>query len=334
MEEFLKKGSIMKSQIKCLERLIDHFIDQINENCKRDGMGTILIKNHLFFHLPKYISLWGAPKNWDSASSESHHKTEIKAPSKNTQNNASTFIQQTATRQTEKKILDCFGTLPTTTSLSSTPKAVSGSKFIIYRNDSGDPAMSWSKLENKDKPHHPQIILKFCCDELLTSTSSLTEIRGFTEHNRICQESNHVHRFRCHPSYRSDAGLVADSWYDWALFSFIGQDNTGMEDIPCQILCFLDLNNCTNHSKYSPGEYAVIRSFKSLPKKISGKKISIIEEGTLYDNLLLTPYECIADSVAVVQNITSPSTDNQFFVVKNRTEWLTLFYKKLVSFDP
>eukprot|EP00957_Ditylum_brightwellii_P016264 1223299-Ditylum_brightwellii.AAC.1 len=65
-------------------------------------MGTKLIKNHLFFHLDEYIKLCGIPSGWDSAPNKSHHKTEIKALSKNMQDNAATLINQTANRKQER----------------------------------------------------------------------------------------------------------------------------------------------------------------------------------------------------------------------------------------
>ena len=49
--------------------------------------------------------MWGPPSGWDSAPSESHHKSEIKAPSKNTQQNANTLIRQLCTRKREKHLL-------------------------------------------------------------------------------------------------------------------------------------------------------------------------------------------------------------------------------------
>ena len=50
-------------------------------------------------HLPEYVKRWGPPAGWDSAPNESHHKTEIKGPSKNTQRNASTLIKQTCNKE-------------------------------------------------------------------------------------------------------------------------------------------------------------------------------------------------------------------------------------------
>ena len=83
MEEWLKKGQPTRAQLTSLPAAIDDFIEKINFNCQRSGMGTMLIKNHLYFHLPKYIEMWGPPKGWNSAPNESHHKTEVKAPSTN-----------------------------------------------------------------------------------------------------------------------------------------------------------------------------------------------------------------------------------------------------------
>ena len=66
-----------------------HYINEIKIKCQRFvGMRDQTIKNHLYFHLLKYIEIWGPPAGRDSAASESHHKTEIKAPAKNTQKNA------------------------------------------------------------------------------------------------------------------------------------------------------------------------------------------------------------------------------------------------------
>ena len=106
MEEFLKHGQFSKGKLKHLEKTVIHFINCINNVCKRGGTGTRLTKNHLYFHdLPKYFEMWGCPANWDSSFSESHHKTRIKAPSKNTHNRMDKLIEQTATRLSELHLI-------------------------------------------------------------------------------------------------------------------------------------------------------------------------------------------------------------------------------------
>ena len=58
MEEWLKHGSPTQEQTEILPEVINDFIDKVNLNGQREGMSTKLIKNHLYFHLPKYIELW------------------------------------------------------------------------------------------------------------------------------------------------------------------------------------------------------------------------------------------------------------------------------------
>ena len=75
--------------------MINDFIKKVNLNGHREGMGTKLIKNHLYFHMPLYIKLWGPPRGWDAASNESNTKTEVKQPASNTQKRCSSINLQT-----------------------------------------------------------------------------------------------------------------------------------------------------------------------------------------------------------------------------------------------
>ena len=96
MEEFLKRGVMTLSRIDKLQKTILHFHELIKDHSKRDdGNGNKLMKNHLCPHPPECIQRWGPPSGWDSAPSESHHKTEMKGLSKNAQRNPSTLIWQT-----------------------------------------------------------------------------------------------------------------------------------------------------------------------------------------------------------------------------------------------
>ena len=89
----MKTGNPTLEELQCLPPAIHYFINVINEVCKRGGMGTKLQKNHLYLDLPKYISMLGPPKGWNSAPNESHHKTEVKAPACTTQKDAKSIIQ-------------------------------------------------------------------------------------------------------------------------------------------------------------------------------------------------------------------------------------------------
>ena len=76
LEEWLRGGEHTYKEIDKLQKAMYDYMDLVKLTCHRKGMGTKLIKYHLLFHLKKYMDLWGPPKGWDSAPSETHHKTE------------------------------------------------------------------------------------------------------------------------------------------------------------------------------------------------------------------------------------------------------------------
>jgi hypothetical protein len=335
MEEFLKKGRLKKNKLKALEKMIVHFINKINTNCQRGGMGTRLIKNHLYFHLPDYIRMWGPPAGWDSAPNESHHKTQIKAPSKNTQKNARTLIQQIATRQNELRILRRAA--QTMEADASTPEkkrdGISGSKFRIYRDgNSGQGKMEWCNLKNANSPCHPESVLDYIAVHLLSigndnqNHNNPEYVDGFTEHNRVCGESNTRLKFRASPSYRSDSGQLANVWYDWAEFKFVNHRDRE-EFLPCRIHCFLDLSSWI---EFEEALYAVVQVFENEPR--AHPSSNIVSTGELNRSLQLVPCNAISDSCAVVQDTGNPS-GNVFFVVANRLSWLAIFEQTMERID-
>ena len=343
MEEFLKHGELKKSNLvkssttsqSNLEKMITHFMNQVNANCRRSGMGNNLIKNHLYFHLHKYMEMWGSPAGWDSAPSESNHKTKIKAPSKNTQNNASTFIEQTGKRYTENRLIErsvlLFGIVPPEEDKRTSDFSISGAQFQITTDEEGMPIMKWSKYRNRKKPFHPADVLKFCCDIILPIIQS-NVVYGFTEHHRLGDDDGLKYIFRAHPSYRDYSGQACSVWYDWALFNLEEGANDG---VPCQILCLLNLTLSITDSFVEgypivhDGLYAVVRKFRTKGNKVHNSLSDIVWKGELDSCLYLLHCDTIMHEVAIVQNITSPHTDNHFFWIRNRNYWLTSFYTQM-----
>ena len=88
--------------------------------------------------------MWGPPCGRDSAPSESHHKSEIKAPAKNTQCNASTLIGKTTNRQTERMLLQTATyDYQLDNETESIPKRspTTGAKFSIMKSTDGSGTM-------------------------------------------------------------------------------------------------------------------------------------------------------------------------------------------------
>ena len=125
----------------------------------------------------------------------------------------------------------------------------------------------------------------------------------FTEHKRW--DGNKFHLFRAHPCYRSKESHPKDVWYDWA---FISVSDSAY--IPCQILCFLDLSELPARKEpvffrdypiKEPGQYVVVRKFKSPPQKMD--RSELVEFGELEKGFFIFNCDAIADPVCVVPNI-------------------------------
>ena len=335
IEEFLKHGKMKRGALKNLKRTIVHFINCINSTCYRKGMGTKLIKNHLYFHMTDYIKLWGPPAGWDSAPSESHHKTEIKAPSKNTQCNASTLIHQTAKRKSEKMLISTATQYYNLKESEADPVQYypeeAGSQFKVMKDEQGEPTMEWQRAKNKTKPFFSSVILDFVCNVVLPLVTNQSFIAGFTEHNRFDDGCNTRFLFRCHPCYRSDSSQLNSVWMDWCLMD-VGQDES--RSIPCQLLCFLHLKNLkqpySNIGGYpvdTEGIYAVVRRFENVPRPTASDFVS---RGRLINRLFLFHTDTIQSELAVVPEIGSDGSNDgsDWLVISNRAGWLDYFYKK------
>eukprot|EP00536_Pseudo-nitzschia_multiseries_P011769 jgi/Psemu1/29889/gm1.29889_g len=334
MEEFLKHGRMKYASLKNLPKTIVHFINCINSTCHRKGMGTKLIKNHLYFHLPDYISLWGSPAGWDSAPNESHHKTEIKAPSKNTQGNAASLISQTANQATYHYNLNPPDPPPI-----ERPDG-GGSHFQIMRTKNGESTMKWLPSTNKTKPFFPSDILDFVCDTVLPLLENPSHICGVTEHNRfdVACGSNFI--FRSHPSYRSDSSLLNSVWMDWCLMKLDFDLNNNPKLIPCHLLCLLTVQNLKQ--PYSSiggypidtnGMHAIVHRFQDEPKKTASE---FVKRGCLVNFLYLFHVNTIHSELAVVpeQGKDGCITNCDWLVILNRISWLELFESKNAATPP
>lgn len=324
MEEFLRNGSMKVRDVSKLPLIIANFLNEVNINCyKKDGMGQRIIKIHLYFHLQDYIELWGPPAGWDSSACEGHHKTEIKAPSKSTQCNKSTLIEQTANRQLEYRLIDRaiteYSILPV--AKERTKGIASGSRFVITAND-----LKWDK-KPKSRGGHAVEVLTFIRNSVLPILKDNSKVRGFTEHNRKNEFGDY--KFRASPSYRSDGGQINSVWFDWCTCSFVVENQPFL--IPCQLLCFLDIRELKptpcgiNHriNQYAiedPGLYAVVRKFKEPPTKHPSS--TIVSEGTIDTDFLLIHVDTIETPICVVRD---HGSDNNYFVVGNRNKWLDAF---------
>jgi hypothetical protein len=144
--------------------------------------------------------------------------------------------------------------------------------------------------------------------------------------------------FRGHPAFRGPK-----PWRDWALFDWGGQNNT----LPGQIWCFVVVKNLTKASRIRHGgidvvngTYAVIESAEfvtpSQETDISDIFVPIkkdviqtrTERRGWRRKFWLCDVESITKPLVVVPNIGS-KTGNEFFIVRQRQEWVDEFKKWL-----
>jgi hypothetical protein len=86
LEEWMKKTSYIRAECHNLPDAIAYVLSYVAQTLKKGGLGSLFFKNHLYLHLRDYMQMWGGLRQMNSGGpSESHHKTEVKAPSMNTQ---------------------------------------------------------------------------------------------------------------------------------------------------------------------------------------------------------------------------------------------------------
>eukprot|EP00980_Cylindrotheca_fusiformis_P006720 scaffold1399_cov109-Cylindrotheca_fusiformis.AAC.4 len=235
VEEWFKSESFSREEMQPskVRAAFDHFTTRITEICDREGSGTKTLKTHLPLHMHQYIAMWGPPTGWDSGPSESHHKTEVKLPAKNTQRREVTFTGQVSKRYHESVVIrkgEYMNGIYEPNNLPNCARKrqhgnlfLKGARFDIGRNVNGRPAMRWVSRENVGKQAFPEQVLRFLCNILLPMTLFRDQqekcIHGYTEMNSTFEddEADYV-IFRAHPNYRSVSAQTCDIWYDWAMF--------------------------------------------------------------------------------------------------------------------
>ena len=347
-DEFFQQCGLRTIDLGRLPSLVNDFVTRLTTNFHREqGMGDLTVKNHLYFHLHKYISMFGPPAGWDSSACEGHHKMDIKAPSKNTQQHASSLIEQTFRRKMEYQDLRAVLNSPayrhrepTLHQSRNIKEQIGGSKFSIRWNENNEPYMVWEKKESNDTySHFPQDVLKYCCDTFLPKNHPTANepliISGFTELNHQPEVGGECFKFRSHPSYRSKSGQNCGVWYDWANFVYLvggneDGDNPPQEQIaPAQILCLLNLTlkqakrGASHLPNPTAGAYAVVRSFRNPPSRF--RQSRIVRRGLVGDDFYVYSCTSICGPVAVVHHA-NVAGGKEFFVVGNKSHWLKCFH--------
>ena len=369
LQQWMKKSSFSRAEVNAVPATMAHIVRFQEQVSKRGGMGSLLVKNHLFFHLADCLCFWGPLSQMSFGPSESHHKTEVKAPSMNTQRRPSTFVQQTSKRHTEVRVVckacQKLGTSEQqmmdrqpTPNLKIVP--VTGARHSIGLNNC-IPCMRWDSPSHKHRARILPAVTQVVCDVILplmpVFEGKETCVPCFTEHKR--SDGVDAIIWRAHPCHRSKETSPKDVWHDWACFQLEGRLIT-----PCQILCLMDLSTMPARLNRAPiprhrvcdidepAQCAVVRKFKAMATAVEHG--ALVDWGELDDGFCVLPLERICGPLCVVPNMPgSPWAESRgtkkkrdrneqkreeqtgpplggYFVVRNQGEWEECFTEMVV----
>jgi len=347
-EPVMKVTHVMRMQKK--NRYIMYLLKRVGK--RQDGMGFNLMKFHAISHLAWDIILYGIPLEVDTGFNESHHKI-TKVAARLTQKNESTFDFQTSTRLDEfltidlaiadiegKKMWDYYRRKEERPRKRA-PKAADytgGAHIWVYRHPDDSEKLCYGV--GKRKPKNPSS--RYWCSDLLKFLVTLQEKlvwRGHTTGDLEIRGEHHQDGipFRGHPQYRDHY------WRDWALFNWCDQI------VPAQIWCFvvidcIPINDGVEEvsgiehggKRVKNGAYAVVErcEYEKDKKKLTRSDIfvpmrKIVKEVATKRHpwkrkFYLMDVKDIVQPIAVVPNIGGKSK-RDFFVVKQRSEWVEMF---------
>ena len=228
LEVFCQSETHTFSNVKLFQKFIPFFLNFYKETLQRtDGCGMKLIKYHLPNHFGDDILRFGSMLNFDTGIGESHHKTEAKYPSNNTQRRKAQFEIQTAIRQIESLAINIGMADINVNDKSKIPLKNSPNENKWYRYSYNIDLGVFNKKTNKPCKWKDSVFQKSLSDfcEYVYRTHAIKgSLNFFSQHNRnnnvICAD----------PSYAS-----GEPWYDWVNIQWSN------EVIPAKLLLFLEI---------------------------------------------------------------------------------------------
>ena len=347
-EEQMHYMHVLRLQRK--NRFIMYLIKKVAD--RSEGMGWKLMKFHVIIHMYLDIWLYGVPLEVDTGSNESGHKL-TKVAARLTQKNAETFDLQTLTRLDEFHLMDLsFAELnegrkiweyyvrkadPLPKPPPPPPKPMTGGDVIWVREDPKKEGQhQYFKGTGKESREPCAVawddeLLRFLY--VLQTKLKIRKLQIRTTHTRNSQI------FRGSPDYRQKP------WRDWAMIDW------GENQYPGHIWCFVIVDSvqdsageddCVHHGdiKVVNGTYAVIEC--AYPDQRRSEQIKsdlflpMVKDVAQTDDgdrpwrrkFALADVDAIMQPLMVIPNI-GGKKKLEFFVVRQRQEWVDVFKKWL-----
>lgn len=350
-EAYLNEHEMEAPHVIALSRKNRYIMYLIKKVARRSaGMGLKLMKFHVIVHMWFDIYLYGVPLEVDTGSNESGHKI-TKIAARLTQKNEATFDFQTCTRLDEFFLFDLASAEleegrqmwnyydkdadpPPREPPPHPPPFTSGETMWVYQDDKygKDPVFSMGVGPESRQPcalEWDNDLVSFLFELQKKLAIEKLEIRG--------QHKREGMTFRGHPDYREKP------WRDYAMIDW-GEDS----QLPGQIWCFVVIQSIKRgqkpikHGDVTVGNetYAVIECLypdeRDSEKKKSDLFLPMNKQVRQFANkdvgwrrkFLLADVEAITRPLVVVPNI-GGKKGVEYFVVKQRQEWVGIFKKWL-----
>ena len=333
LENFCSTPEHKIEDVKLLKEFMPYFLNTYKDILNRQtGCGCKFIKFHLPNHFADDILRYGSMINFDTEIGESHHKTEAKYPSQNTQRRKSEFEFQTATRQIENFAINrafmYLSTINETETKLMDEDAVYNRWYRYQYTPNGGLKQKtnkkkWRKCKWLDSVFQTQLV--DICQMIYRNGCIKGKLKFFTVHNR------HSYIFRADPNYKSN-----ECWYDWA------EVNWANELIPTKLLLFWDIEDHTLKKPFKigditikePGQYVFCYSLESETKIEPAHTQSIlIQYGSLDLDLKGVPklyifhIDCIASTISAVPYKVSDNCNvaTKWNFLRPKSEWYDIF---------
>ena len=335
LETFCQTKKHKKSDVIKFKEFMPYFLNTYKTTLNRqEGCEMKLIKFHLPLHFADDILRFGSMSNFDTGVGESHHKTEAKKPSKNTQKRRGEFEIQTATRQIENLSINRGISIVVSNELLNTDTEVNLFKWYRYTYSTENGLCYYKKNAKKNKKikcswidKQFQMQLNNVCQQIIASNLITGELHFFSQHNR--QQSI----FRADPNYTLDK-----PWYDWVEVQW----NEGV--IPAKLLLFWDLKEdqlkgniyVGNAHISNIGKYAIAYSISSTDSIIPAHNVSkLVQWGSLeldpndslVPRLYIFPVESILGPISAIPYKTEDNIISaiEWIFLRPKNEWYGIF---------
>jgi hypothetical protein len=335
LETFCSEPEHKISDIKKFKQFVPFILNTYKRIINREtGCGCKFIKFHLPNHFADDMFRFGSMLNYDTEIGESHHKTEAKYPSKNTQRRKSEFEYQTATRQIENYAINKSSAIFASNNEDKNRNINSNKNDIVnkwYRYEYSPElglVQKMSKTEYQeckwiDKTFQDQLIE--ICQIIYKNNCIDGKLKFFAVHSR------YSYLFRADPNYQ--AGVC---WYDWA------EVNWSNEILPTKLLLFWDIEKNTLKTKFKignttisrPGQYVLCYSMPSLRAiELAHTTSVLVQYGKLDINaqgipkLYIFDVDCIASTISAVPYKVADGIHNaiEWLFLRPKHEWYEIF---------